>query len=161
MLIEARLAERGLILPEPAIPPTGFTLPFAWAREYDGRIYLSGHGPVSRDGSLAHPLGKVGAELSLEEAYHAAQLATLGLLASLKRAVGDLDRVVAWLTVAGHVNVAPGFTRTTNVMNGFSDLILDLYGPEIGAHARTAIGVAELPAGMPVVIAAEVAVWTA
>jgi enamine deaminase RidA (YjgF/YER057c/UK114 family) len=108
------------------------------------------------DGTLAEPLGKVGAAVSLEQAYAAAQSTALGMLASLRRELGDLDRVTAWLRVFGMVNAAPGFTQTPAVINGFSDLILDLYGPEAGSHARSAIGVAELPLGIPVEIEAEV-----
>jgi enamine deaminase RidA (YjgF/YER057c/UK114 family) len=74
----------------------------------------------------------------------------------LKRALGDLDRVVAWGRIFGMVNSAPGFLRQPNVINGFSDLVLDLYGPEIGAHARSAVGLAELPFGIPVEIEGEV-----
>ena len=80
------------------------------------------------------------------------------MVASLHRALGDLDRVTGWLRVFGMVNAAPGFTRTPAVINGFSDLILDLWGPDAGAHARSAIGVAELPFNIPVEIEAEVAV---
>jgi enamine deaminase RidA (YjgF/YER057c/UK114 family) len=79
------------------------------------------------------------------------------MLASLRRAIGDLDRVSAWLRVFGMVNTAPGFDRTPAVINGFSDLIIELWGPEAGAHARSAIGVAELPLGLPVEIEAELA----
>jgi hypothetical protein len=78
--------------------------------------------------------------------------------ASPKRELGDLDRVAAWPMVSGMVNVAPGFTQTTNVINGCSDLLLDLNGPEAGRHARTATGMAQLPLNLPVVIAAEVGV---
>ena len=75
---------------------------------------------------------------------------TLAILASLKRELGDLGRVVAWLRVFGMVNSAPGFDRQPNVINGFSDLILELYSPEAGDHARSAVGMAELPLGVPV-----------
>ena len=74
-----------------------------------------------------------------------ARLTGLAILASLKRAIGDLDRVRAWTRAFGMVNVAPGFNDTPSVINGFSDLILELYGPEVGAHARSAVGMAELP----------------
>jgi enamine deaminase RidA (YjgF/YER057c/UK114 family) len=77
------------------------------------------------------------------------------MLSSLKANLGDLDRVTAWLMVNGFVNAEPGYPQTTAVMNPFSELIVDLYGPEAGAHARTAIGVAALPLSLPVVIAAE------
>ena len=105
---------------------------------------------------MAGPFGKVGAEVSEEEAYEAARLTALAALASLKRALGDLDRVTAWLRVFGMVNSAPGFDRQPNVINGFSDLILRLYGPEVGDHARSAVGMAGLPLGMPVEVEAEV-----
>jgi enamine deaminase RidA (YjgF/YER057c/UK114 family) len=82
------------------------------------------------------------------------------MLASLKRELGDLDRVLAWLRVFGMVNSAPGFDRQPNVINGFSDLILQLYGPEPGDHARSAVGMAELPLGVPVEIEAEVQIGT-
>jgi enamine deaminase RidA (YjgF/YER057c/UK114 family) len=78
------------------------------------------------------------------------------MLTSLKQTLGDLDRVSAWLRVFGMVNSAPGFTKQPNVINGFSDLILSVYGPEAGDHARSAVGMAELPLGMPVEIEAEV-----
>ena len=101
-------------------------------------------------------MGKVGRELSVEQGYEAARLTGLSILGSLRRALGDLDRVQAWGRVFGMVNSAPGFHLQPKVINGFSDLILELYGPEIGAHARSAIGVAELPFGMPVEIEVEV-----
>jgi enamine deaminase RidA (YjgF/YER057c/UK114 family) len=156
MKIEKRLEALGLVLPPAPQPPPGVVIPFTWARLHGDRAYLSGHGPQSENGELAEPLGKVGAEVSPEQGYAAARLAALAMLGSLKRAVGDLDRVAAWLRVEAHVAVAPGFVRTTNVANGCSDLLLELFGREIGGHARTAIGVAELPMGLPVVIAAEV-----
>lgn len=133
-------------------------MPFEWVRVFGNRAYVAGHGPQLADGSFAGPFGKVGAEVSPDQAYAAARLATLSILGNLKRALGDLDRIAAWLMVSGHVAVAPGFNRTTNVINGCSDLLLEIFGSENGAHARTAIGVAELPLGSPVVIAAEVAV---
>jgi len=158
MRIEAKLEEMSLVIPEPPKIPPGMFVPFAWVRLHGNRAFLSGHGPQNPDGSVAGPFGKVGAEVSVEESYRSARLAALSMLGSLKRAVGDLDRVVAWLSVSGMVNVAPGFTQTTNVINGFSDLILELYGAEIGQHARTAIGVAQLPMNCPVIISAEVAI---
>jgi enamine deaminase RidA (YjgF/YER057c/UK114 family) len=100
----------------------------------------------------------VGAEVSVEQAYQAARLTALAVLGSLKRALGDLDRVTAWLRVFGMVNSAPGFTQQPNVINGFSDLIIEVYGPEAGDHARSAVGMAELPLGLPVEIEAEVEV---
>jgi len=156
MQIEAKLEALGLVLPEPLKAPPGMRLPFAYVRVRGNRAYIAGHGPQNPDGSLAQPLGKVGADLSLEEGYQAARLVALAILGSLKRTLGDLDRVTAWLRVFGMVNSAPGFTQQPSVINGFSDLILELYGAEIGQHARSAVGMAELPVGIPVEIEAEV-----
>jgi len=161
MRIEHRLAELGLELPQPLRTPAGVELPFPWVRLWPGppgRAFVSGHGPLQPDGSLIPALGKVGADVTEEQAYAAARATALAMLASLRAALGDLDRVTAWLRVFGMVNTAPGFTRTPAVINGFSDLIIDLWGPDAGSHARSAIGVAELPFGIPVEIEAEVAV---
>ena len=154
--VEARLQALGLALPEPTKIPPGMKLPFAWVRVQGNRAYVSGHGPLNPDGSIAQPIGKVGKDLSLEQAYQAARLTALAILSSLKRELGDLDRVVAWLRVFGMVNSAPGFNLQPQVINGFSDLILELYGPERGLHARSAVGMAELPFDTPVEIEAEV-----
>src|SRR4028119_119275 len=97
MKVEAKLEELGLVLPGPSKTPPGLVLPFSWVRVRGDRAYVSGHVPLSPDGSFAEPFGKVGAEVSEEEAYEAARLTALAALASLKRALGDLDRVVAWL----------------------------------------------------------------
>ena len=156
MEVEARLEELGLVLPEPTKTPPGLVPPFSWVRVRGERAYVSGHVALNPDGSIAEPLGKVGAEVSEEEAYEAARLSALAMLASLRRTLGDLAEVVSWLRVFGMVNSAPGFARQPNVINGFSDLILQLYGPEAGDHARSAVGMAELPLGVPVEIEAEV-----
>ena len=158
MKVEARLEELGLILPEPLQTPPGLVLPFSFVRVRGDRAYVSGHGALNPDGSLAGPFGKVGEEVSVEQGYEAARLTALAVLASLRRALGDLDRVSAWLRVFGMVNSAPDFDRQPNVINGFSELILELYGPEAGGHARSAVGMAALPLGMPVEIEAEVEV---
>ncbi len=158
MHIEARLRDLGLVLPEPMQAPPGLRLPYANVRVYENRAYIAGHGPLNPDGSLAGPFGKVGAEVSPEQAYQAARLTALAILGDLKRELGDLDRVRAWPRVFGMVNSAPGFNQQPNVINGFSDLILELYGPVVGQHARSAVGMAELPASIPVEIEAEVAI---
>ena len=156
MKIEARLQEMGLVLPESLKAPAGVKLPFSNVRVRGNRAYIAGHGPLMPDGSLAKPLGKVGAEVSEEEAYQSARLVTLAILASLKRELGDLDRVTAWLRIFGMVNTAPGFNRQPAVINGCSDLLLELYGQEAGQHARSAVGMASLPFDIPVEIEAEV-----
>jgi enamine deaminase RidA (YjgF/YER057c/UK114 family) len=117
--------------------------------------YVSGHGPV--DGARPLIQEKLGAELTLGQGYEAARLTGLSILASLKDALGDLDHVQAWVKALGLVNCAPGFNQTPAVVNGFSDLILELWG-EAGRHARSAIGVAELPFDIPVEIEAIVRV---
>ena len=108
---------------------------------------------------MAGPFGKVGAELSMSEGYQAARLVALSMLASLKRSIGDLDRVGAWHRVFGMVNSAPGFIQQPQVINGFSDLILALYGSERGAHTRSAVGMAELPFNIPVEIEGELSLY--
>jgi enamine deaminase RidA (YjgF/YER057c/UK114 family) len=158
MRVEAKLEELGLVLPEPMRVPQGARLPFSFARVYGGHVYISGHGPQAPDGPFAPPFGKVGAEVSTEQAYEAARLTTLSILGTLKRELDDLDRVTAWLRVFGMVNSAPGFTDQPSVINGCSDLLLELYGPEAGQHARSAVGLAELPWGIPVEIEAEAAI---
>jgi len=154
--IAERLRELGLVLPPPLKLPPGMALPFPWVRVVGTRALISGHGPTEADGSLAKPLGKVGREVTPEQAHAAARLTALGILGSLERALGDLDRIAAWVRVFGMVNSAPGFNRQPAVINGFSDLILDVFGPERGAHARSAVGLAELPFDIPVEIEGEV-----
>jgi enamine deaminase RidA (YjgF/YER057c/UK114 family) len=155
---DRRVQELGLVLPQPFRGPTGARYPFAWVRCHGDRAYVAGHLPLAPDGSLAEPRGKVGAELTVEQGAAAARLVALAMLASLRRELGSLDRVTAWLRVFGMVNVAPGFTQIPPVINGFSNLILEVFGPEIGAHSRAAVGMAELPFGLPVELEAEVAI---
>ncbi len=155
MQIEARLEALGLVLPAPMQAPAAMRLPFSWVRVRGNRAYISGHIAVNPDGSIAQPLGKVGAEVSVEEGYQSARGVALAHLASLKRALGDLDRVTAWLHVFAMVNVAPEFNQTPLVTNGYSDLILELYGPDAGLHARSSIGML-IPLNAPVNCEAEV-----
>jgi enamine deaminase RidA (YjgF/YER057c/UK114 family) len=155
-IVEQRLAALGLVLPPALSPPPGVVLPFAAVHIVGDRAIISGHGPQNPDGSLAAPLGKLGRELTVEQGHAAARLTALSILGSLRRALGDLDRVTAWVRVFGMANSAPGFNRQPAVINGFSELILELYGPGVGAHARSAVGMAELPFDIPVEIEAEV-----
>ncbi len=154
--IATRLQALGLSLPAPLQLPPGATLPFPWVRVVGPRALISGHGPTEADGRLAQPLGKVGAQVTPEQAYAAARLTGLAILGSLQRELGSLDRIVAWVRIFGMVNSAPGFNRQPAVINGFTDLILDVFGPEAGAHARSAVGLAELPFDIPVEIEGEV-----
>jgi enamine deaminase RidA (YjgF/YER057c/UK114 family) len=167
--IETKLAALGLKIPERLKVPPNVKTPSTWVRVRGDKAYISGHGPQNPDGSIAGPFGKVvgvgqevggggggggGVEeqVSVEQAYESAKLAGLSILGSLKRELGRLDRVTAWLQVRGMVNTVQGFTQTPDVIDGFSDLILTLYGPEVGMHARSAIGVQALPLGLPVII---------
>jgi hypothetical protein len=153
--IEDRLRSLGLALPPPLKVPPGVVLPFQFVRIIGRRALISGHGPQSADGSIAKPLGKVGKDLTVEQGYAAARLVALAILGSLKRTIGDLDRVQSWGRVLGMVNSAPGFNKQPAVINGFSDLILELYGADIGGHSRSAVGMAELPFDIPVEIEGE------
>ncbi len=158
MEIEDRLAGMGLMLPPPIKVPPGVNLPFSFVRVHDGIAYISGHGPQRADGSVAGPFGKVGRDVSLEQGYEAAKAVALSMLGSLKRELGDLDRVSAWLRLHGMVNCATDFSQQPAVVNGCSDLILALYGSERGAHSRSAVGMASLPFNMCVEIEATVAI---
>jgi enamine deaminase RidA (YjgF/YER057c/UK114 family) len=151
-----RLRELRLELPAPLQMPPGTALPFPWVRIVGRRALFSGHGPTNADGSLALPRGKVGRDVTLEQACVAARLAGLAILGSLQRELGDLDRIAAWTRVFGMVNSAPGFNRQPAVINGFTELIIDVFGKERGAHARSAVGLAELPFDIPVEIEGEV-----
>jgi enamine deaminase RidA (YjgF/YER057c/UK114 family) len=154
--VAERLRKLGLTLPPPAQPPPGIALPLRFVRVAGNRALISGHGPQSPNGWFTEPLGKLGREVTIEQGYHAARLTALSMLGNLQRAIGDLDRVTAWTRVFGMVNSAPGFNRQPVVINGFSDLILDVFGHEVGAHSRSAVGMAELPFDIPVEIEAEV-----
>ena len=112
-------------------------------------VFLSGHGPT-RDGAFAFQ-GKVGAERTVEEGYQAAQLVMLNCLASLKQVIGDLDRVERIVKLLGMVNCTPDFGHHPEVINGASDLLVELYG-ERGRHARSAVGMQSLPRGITVEI---------
>lgn len=151
MAVRERLAELKLELPAPMhIPGQRFEL----VHVSGDRATIAGHLPLAPDGSIAGPLGKVGADVSADEAYQSARLVALAMLASLEAGGIDLDRVV-WRKVFGMVNAAPGFNALPGVINGFSDVLLEVFG-ERGRHSRSAIGVAELPFGAPVEVEAEI-----
>ena len=154
--IEDRLRVLGLTLPPPVRAPAGVALPFQFVHIVGQRALISGHGPQNPDGTFAEPFGKLGRELTPQQGYRAARLTALSILGSLKRSLGDLERIGAWSRVFGMVNSAPGFDQQPAVINGFSDLILELFGPQIGAHSRSAVGMAELPFNIPVEIEGEV-----
>lgn len=144
--IDARLRALGLELP-PLSRPVGT---YVGARQTGSLLYVSGHGPVGAAGVVR---GKVGSDLSLEAARDAARLTGLSILATVRHALGSLDRVRQVVKVFGMVNCAPGFTDTPAVIDGCSDLFVSVFG-EAGRHARSAIGVAELPFNIAVEIEA-------
>lgn len=154
--IQQKLRDLGIVLPQPLRLPREVVLPFPWVRVVGTRALISGHGPTDPDGSLAQPLGKVGQDVSQEQAFFAARLTGLAILGSLQRELGSLDRIRAWTRIFGMVNSAPGFSNQPAVINGFTNLIIEVFGTTVGAHARSAVGVAELPFKIPVEIEGEV-----
>ncbi|MET0926209.1 MAG: RidA family protein [Solirubrobacterales bacterium] len=150
--IDDRLAGLGLELPEPFAPPPGVEFRFDLVRVSGGLAYVSGHLPVN--GSEVLVTGRVGGELDLDAGYEAARLTTLSILASLRRDLGDLDRISGWVKALGLVQCAPGFDKPPAVINGFTDLVLELWGDPAGRHARSAIGAETLPFNVPVEVEA-------
>jgi hypothetical protein len=126
--VEEKLKALNLTLPEPikVLSPDMKKMPPSWIRVRGNRAFISGHGPQKPDGSIAGPLGKVGTgkgdDVTLGQAYQAAQLATLSILGTLKRELGNLNRVTAWRMINGFVNVAPGFTQTAAVIKAVLSL---------------------------------------
>ena len=143
---EARIKDLGISLPQPA-KPVGNYIPGV---RVGNLLYLSGHGPVRVDGQPT-ARGKVGRDLSTEEAYKVAREVGINLLGSARVILGSLDKVKRIVKVLGMVNSADGFGDQPKVINGFSDLMVEVFG-ENGRHARSAVGMAELPMGIPVEI---------
>jgi len=142
---EARLRDLGIELP-PVPAPMGT---YVRAVRSGNLLFLAGHGP-HQDGKLVY-IGKVGRELTVAEGAQAARLVGLGLLASTREALGSLDRVKRVVKVLGMVNCTEGFTDQPKVVNGFSDLMVEVFG-EAGRHARSAVGMSALPGGIAVEI---------
>ena len=153
---EQKLVSLGLVLPQPLKLPSHMTLPFPWVNVRGNRAFISGHGPQNPDGSPSGPFGVVGDTVTIEEAHASARKVGLAMLGSLKRELGSLDRITGWCRVLGMVNCAPHFSNPPAVINGFTELINDVFGKDVGRHARSAIGVAGLPLNFPVEIEAEV-----
>lgn len=142
--VSNRLAELGWELPKPR---TNSVAHLSKTILTGNLLYVSGHGPRTVDGEIVYS-GKVGAAVSEEEATDAARLCVLGCLASAREALGDLDRVTQVVKALGYIASDPGFIRQPHVMNGASDALLSIFGPQIGRHARAAIGVAVIPHDM-------------
>ena len=155
MGVAERLAERGLAIPPAQVPPPGVRLTYRRLVRHENVVYLAGHGPTHGEG-WGSPLGKVGADVTVEQAIAAAELTALNVLGTIERALGDLDAIACWLKINGYVNAVDGFTEHATVINGFSDLVLDLYGEDRLA-ARTSVGVPHLPFDMPVEVDAVIA----
>jgi enamine deaminase RidA (YjgF/YER057c/UK114 family) len=149
--IESRLDELGLTLPAPLVPPGNFEL----IKVHNGLAYIAGHGPF--DGPTPVVQGLVGRDLTVDEAYQAARMTGLSILASLKRELGELDRVTEWIRAVGYVHCEPGFGQNATVVNGFSDLIVELWG-DAGRHARSAPGQGPSPLNVPIIVDAIVAI---
>ena len=149
--IESRLAEIGLSLPTPLAPPGNFEL----VKVHGDLAYIAGHGPF--DGATPVMQGLIGRDLTLEEGYEAARLTALSILASLKQELADLDRVTQWIRAVGYVHCAPSFNDNAKVVNGFSDLIVELWG-DAGRHARSAPGQGPSPLNVPIIVDAIVAI---
>ena len=155
---EERLKELGLELPAPMAVPTGLHLPFDFVNVRGDRALISGHPKGDSNGTVIGPYGKVGSDLTTEAGYEVARGIGLTMLANLRAEIGSLERVTGWLRVFGMVNSADGYAEQHVVINGFSDLIVEVFGPDVGKHARSAIGVSGLPMNFAMEIEAEVAI---
>lgn len=142
---EARLAALGIELPTPPDPVANYVR----AVQTGNLVYTSGHGPLRPEGGYV--TGKLGRDLTLEQGYEAARLTAIALLASLRKEIGDLNRVRRVVKVTGMVNSDPAFADQPKVINGCSDLLVEVFG-ERGRHARAAVGMASLPMGIAVEI---------
>jgi enamine deaminase RidA (YjgF/YER057c/UK114 family) len=149
---EQRLVELGIELPQPS-PSANYLL----TKRHGDLVFLAGHGPSRLNGS-GSVTGKVGREVSTEAAREAARLTGLHMLASLRAEIGSLDRVRSILHVLGMVNCAPGFSDTPAVINGCSELFVEVFGEDVGRHTRAAVGMAELPYDICVEIEMQAAV---
>lgn len=147
MEIERKLSDLGYPLPPPRRSAVSRFVP---AVRSGNLVFLSGHGPGLPEGGFLH-LGKLGADLTVEQGYDCARQVMLNLLVSLKEEIGDLDKVKRVVKLLCMINSAPDFGDTPKVANGASDLLVELYG-EAGQHARSSVGMATLPSGMPVEI---------
>src|ERR687891_852514 len=144
---EATLKAKGITLPPPTTPLANYV----GAVRTGSLLYLSGHGPLRPQGTFT-TTGKVGRELTVEQGYQVAREVGLNLLATTRATLGSLDRVKRVVKVLGMVNAADGFGDQPKVINGFSDLMVEVFGEAIGKHARSAVGMAGLPLGIPVEI---------
>ena len=153
---EKKIIELGLKLPDPIKLPPNLELPFSFINLRGNRVLISGHPRQDKDGSINGPYGQVGTNLTTEQAKLAGKEIGLSILANIKQEIGDLSRITNWVRVFGMVNSAPGYDEQHIVINGFSELILEVFGTNIGKHSRSAIGVAGLPMNLAIEIEGEV-----
>ena len=156
---DERIRELGLVLPAPLSIPPEIEVSLAFIKVTGKRVLVSGHGPQEADGSIARPLGKVGSDLTVEQGAEAARKTALAMLGTIQRELGELNKIKSWVKVFGMVNSAPGFGNQMTVINGFSNTILEIFGRERGLATRSAVGMAELPFGIPVEIEAELELY--
>ncbi|MGK9166856.1 RidA family protein [Inquilinus limosus] len=145
--IEARLQEKGVTLPAVAAPAANY-VPYVIS---GNTLYISGQVPFV-EGKISHT-GKLGAEFKVEDGYACARICAINILAAAKAALGDLDRIARVVKLTGFVNSTPDFTDQPKVVNGASDLMAEAFG-DAGKHARSAVGVAQLPLGCAVEVEA-------
>ena len=148
--VEAKIAALGLKLPAHNVPKNAFVNYV----KIGNLVYLSGHLPQPAEGELV--TGKLGKDVTVEQGYEAAKLVGLNLCATLKANLGDLDKVTRIVKLTGFVNCVDGFVQQPSVVNGCSELFVKVFGPEVGAHSRSAVGTNSLPLGVAVEIEAVV-----
>ena len=156
MTPERKLEKLGLKLPNPTKLPEGLHLPFKFVNIRGERVLFSGHPKNAMDGSIAGPFGVMGSNITTEQGYAEAREIALAVLANIKGEIGKLCRIIGWVRVFGMVTSAPDYTEQHIVVNGFSDLVIDVFGHDVGRHARSAIGVFGLPLGFAIEIEGEV-----
>jgi len=147
--VEVRLKELGLVLPEPLVLPSPNRTSGVQVKNI---LYLSGHGAALLEDDTVMRRGKLGADVSEEEGYRTARALALKMLATIKHHVGDLDRVERVIKVLGMINAVPEFETHNKVLDGASDLFYEVFGPDIGCHGRSSVGVGGLVANQPVEI---------
>ena len=153
---EDKLKEMGLYLPEQLVMPEGMKISFPWVHRVENTLFISCHLAQNNDGTVAGPFGSVGAIVSSGDAKKSARQVGLTILGSIKREIWNLNKIHQWCRAFGMVNADPDFKDHPSIINGFTELILEVFGPNVGKHSRSAIGVSSLPLNVCVEIEAQV-----
>ena len=153
---EKKIESLGLKLPKSIKLPTDLILPFNFINIRGNRVLISGHPRQAMDGTINGPYGQVGKDLTTKEANLASKEIGLSILANIKKEIGNLSRIKGWVRVFGMVNSATGYDEQHIVLNGFSNLIIEVFGSDIGGHSRSAVGVSGLPMNLAIEIEGEV-----